>query len=413
VAASSSEGSSPLGERRDYDRLVIRAGDELRVVGGRVLRVDEWIDADVVVDGGAIARIERRAGPADGVTVLDAMGLMVVPGFVDLQINGGFGSDFTSAPETIWSVGSSLPRTGVTAFLPTIVSSPPGTVVRALEVLAAGPPAGYSGAMPLGLHCEGPMLSPTRRGAHSARYLQTPSQDVIDGWRPEAGVRMVTLAPELAGADPVIRELRDRGIVVSIGHSDATFEETLEAFEAGASAGTHLFNAMSGMHHRAPGVAGALLARPDVVAGLIVDGSHVHPGAVAAAWRAKGARGLALVSDAVGAMGTEPGASFRLGESELATDGREVRDRDGTLAGSTLALDAAVRNLVAFAEAAPEEAIAAASATPSSLLEEAGRGLIELGARADLTLLDRSLEIVATMVDGKTAFDRRSERARL
>jgi N-acetylglucosamine-6-phosphate deacetylase len=119
-----------------------RAGDELRVVGGRVLRVDGWIDADVVMDGGAIARIEREAGLADGVTVLDATGLMVVPGFVDLQINGGFGCDFTSAPETIWFVGSSLARTGVTAFLPTIVSSPPGTVDRALEVLAAGPPPG-------------------------------------------------------------------------------------------------------------------------------------------------------------------------------------------------------------------------------------------------------------------------------
>jgi N-acetylglucosamine-6-phosphate deacetylase len=266
--------------------------------------------------------------------------------------------------------------------------------------------------MPLGLHCEGPMLSPSRRGAHDARYLQTPSLDVIDGWRPEAGVKMVTLAPELAGADPVIRELRGRGIVVSIGHSDATFEEALEAFEAGATAGTHLFNAMSGLHHRAPGVAGALLARPDVVAGLIVDGPHVHPGAVATAWRTKGARGLALVTDAVGPMGMEPGASSRLGESELVTDGREVRDRDGTLAGSTLTLDGAVRNLVTFAEATPEEAIAAASATPSRLLGEAGRGLIELGARADLTLLDPSLKIVATIVGGRTAFDRRRERAR-
>jgi len=391
---------------------VSRAGDELRVAGGRVLWVDGWIDAHVVVDSGAIARIEREARLAEGVTVFDATGLMVIPGFVDLQINGGFGCDFTSAPETIWSVGSSLPRTGVTAFLPTIVSSPPEIVHRALEVLAAGPPAGYSGAMPLGLHCEGPMLSPSRRGAHAARHLQTPSPEVIDGWRPEAGVRMVTLAPELAGADAVIRELRGRGIVVSIGHSDATFEEALEAFEAGVTAGTHLFNAMTGLHHRAPGVAGALLARPDLVAGLIVDGLHVHPGAVAAAWRAKGARGLALVSDAVGAMGAELGGSYRLGESELVTDGREVRDRDGTLAGSTLTLDAAVRNLVAFAGAAPDEAIAAASTTPSRLLGEAGRGSIELGARADLTLLDPSLEIMATIVGGRTAFDRRRERAR-
>jgi N-acetylglucosamine-6-phosphate deacetylase len=390
--------------RRERDR--VSDAPRVRVAGGRVLTPSGWVDADLLLEAGVIGGTDERVDPGPDGT-LDAGGLMVVPGFVDLQINGGFGHDFASAPETIWSCGASLPRTGVTAFLPTIVSSPPAVVRRALEVLADGPPDGYAGAVPLGLHCEGPMLSPARRGAHIARHLHPPVDDVIAGWSRESGVRMVTLAPELQGADPVIRELRDRDVVVSIGHSDATFERAIDAFEDGITCGTHLFNAMSGLHHRAPGVAGALLARPDVVTGIIVDGEHVHPGAVAAAWRAKGPRGIALVTDAVAPMGIEPGTPYRLGDTELLTGRRDVRDRDGTLAGSALTLDAAVRNLVAFAGAAPDEAIMAATATPWSALGETGRGVIRPEAAADLTILDEDLEVVATIIGGRAVFDRR------
>lgn len=377
----------------------------LTVSGGRVLGRDGWTDANVVLEGGRIARVARGVA-AEG-TEVDASGLVVAPGFVDLQVNGGFGHDFTSAPETIWAAGALLPRTGVTAFAPTVVSGPPHAVGRALEVLAAGPPNGYVGARPLGLHCEGPMLSPSRRGAHPAEHLRAPSAEVIEGWSADAGVRMVTLAPELDGSMSVIRTLRERGVVVSVGHSDATFEQAIDAFEAGATAGTHLFNAMSGLHHRAPGLVGALLSRSDVVTGLIVDGPHVHPAVVKATWLAKGSRGIALVTDAVAAMGVEPGTELRLAGSVVTSDGREVRDAAGVLAGSVLTLERAVRNVVAFAGATPEEAIAAATATPASVLGERGLGVIEPGASGDLVLLDRDLEVVATIVGGLVAFDRR------
>jgi N-acetylglucosamine-6-phosphate deacetylase len=376
------------------------------ISGGRVLTPAGWVRADLVLEGTRIARVGRGLGA--GGREIAATGLLVVPGLIDLQVNGGYGYDFTSAPDAIWSVGALLPRNGVTAFLPTIVSSPPGDVRHALEVLAAGPPAGYRGAQPLGLHCEGPMLSPRRRGAHLARHLRPPSLEVIDGWSAEAGVRMVTLAPELDGARPVIRELRERRIVVSIGHSDATFEQAIEAFDAGVGAGTHLFNAMSGFHHRAPGVVGALMYRADVVAGLIADGPHVHPAAVAAAWRVKGPRGISLVTDAVAAVGVPPGVDISLAGSSLTSSGSEVRDANGVLAGSALTLDRAVRNLVVFAGAAPEEAILAATQTPAALLRERGLGVIEAGACADLVLLDPDLEAVATIVGGEVAFDRRS-----
>ncbi|MGH2555763.1 MAG: N-acetylglucosamine-6-phosphate deacetylase, partial [Actinomycetota bacterium] len=280
----------------------------LQVAGGRVLTRHGWIHGDVVIERETIVSVgspPKPAGEEDAPPPerLDAAGLMVVPGFIDLQINGGFGHDFTSRPEAIWGVGAALTRHGVTAFLPTLVSCPQSMVNRAMDALKAGPPEGFSGARPLGLHCEGPMLAQQRRGAHEPRYLVAPSLGVIEGWTPASGVRMVTTAPELPGADAVIRELVDRGIVVSAGHSDATFEEASKSFDVGVRGGTHLFNAMRPFHHREPGLAGALLARPDVIASLIVDGIHVHPGAIAAAWGAKGPDGLALVTDAIAVMG--------------------------------------------------------------------------------------------------------------
>jgi N-acetylglucosamine-6-phosphate deacetylase len=375
-----------------------------------VLVERDWLDADVEVGDGAISAVQPRSTerPASTTELLDAAGLLVAPGLIDLQINGAFGHDFTGNPEFIWDVGAMLPRSGVTAFLPTIVSSPPDVAERALAALAAGPPEGYVGATPLGLHFEGPMLAPSRRGAHDERYLQTPSADVIAGWSRDAGVRLVTLAPELPRAGEVIRELVANGVVVSAGHSDASFEQAVEAFAIGVTSGTHLFNAMSGFHHREPGLSGALLLETAPPSGLIVDGAHVYPGAVAAAWAARGADGLVLVTDAVAATGVQGGTTgLTLGGHSLSTDGSVIRDDAGSLAGSALTLDLAVRNLVAFTGAEPSAALVAASATPARVIREPNRGEIRVGAAADLVILDDALEVVATIVGGRIAFDRR------
>jgi N-acetylglucosamine-6-phosphate deacetylase len=382
----------------------------LRIAGGRVLFERDWVDADVEVAGGAISAVEPRSAerPASTTELLDATRLLIAPGLIDLQINGAFGNDFTGNPESIWDVGAMLPRSGVTSFLPTIVSSPPDVAMRALEVLAAGPPKGYLGATPLGLHFEGPMLAPSRRGAHDERYLQTPAEDVIAGWSRDAGVRLVTLAPELPRAGEVIRELVANGVVVSAGHSDASFDQAVEAFAIGVTSGTHLFNAMSGFHHREPGLSGALLLETAPPSGLIVDGAHVYPGAVAAAWAARGADGLVLVTDSVAATGVHRGTTgLMLGGQSLSTDGSVIRDDTGRLAGSALTLDLAVRNLVAFTGAEPSAALVAASATPARVIGEPNRGEIRLGAAADLVILDDALEVVATIVGGRIAFDRR------
>lgn len=382
----------------------------LLIAGGRVLVERAWVDADVEVANGAISAVQRRSAErlASTTELLEATSLLVAPGLIDLQINGAFGHDFTGNPESIWEVGAMLPRSGVTSFLPTIVSSPPDVAMRALEVLAAGPPKGYVGATPLGLHFEGPMLAPSRRGAHDERYLQTPSEDVIAGWSRDAGVRLVTLAPELPRVGEVIRELVANGVVVSAGHSDASFDQAVEAFAIGVTSGTHLFNAMSGFHHREPGLSGALLLETAPPSGLIVDGAHVYPGAVAAAWAARGADGLVLVTDAVAATGVHRGTTgLMLGGQSLSTDGSVIRDDTGRLAGSALTLDLAVRNLVAFTGAEPSAALVAASATPARVIGEPDRGDIRVGAAADLVILDDALEVVATIVGGRMAFDRR------
>ena len=370
---------------------------DLVVRGGSVLVDGHWQRADLAVRG------EVVAGASDGPD-LDATGLLVAPGFVDLQCNGGLGIDLAGEPERLWELAAGLPQFGVTAWLPTIVSSAEGTIERALAVLATGPPEGWRGAVPLGLHLEGPFLSPAKRGAHPADRLRPPSLPAIAGWSRAAGVALVTLAPDLDGALPVISELVARGVVVSLGHTPATVEQAIAGIEAGATWVTHLFNAMAALHHREPGLPGVALTDERLHVGLIPDGIHVHPAVVAVAQRALGER-LTIVTDAVAALGQPAG---RYGSATVGDDG--VRLADGTLAGSHLPMDQGVRNLVAFSGCAAAAAIRAASTAPASVLADPTRGSLLLGTRADLVLLTRELELVAPVVGGEVLHDRRASR---
>jgi N-acetylglucosamine-6-phosphate deacetylase len=354
---------------------------------------------DLAVQAGRIRRADR---PPD--RTLDLEGRSVAPGFLDLQINGAFGHDFTSRPEAIWEVGERLPETGVTAFLPTIVSGPAEARAAAQQVVVAGPPPGYRGALPLGLHLEGPMLAPARRGAHHPDHLRSPSLALVAGWAPEKGVALATLAPELPGAIEVINALAGRGVLVSLGHSEAGPEEVSAGLDAGARMGTHLFNAMSSVDHRRPGLATALLARPEVTVGLIADGLHVHPEAVRLAWTAKGCHRLALVTDAMAAMGKGPG-TYRLGPVELEVGLGGPRTPGGRPAGSLLSLDEAVRNLVAFTGCEPSQAVVTVTSTPATLLGDRWRGHLRPGARADLVVLEPDLTVAATLVGGEPVYD--------
>lgn len=335
---------------------------------------------------------------------IDATGLVLAPGFIDLQINGGFGHDFTADPTAIWPVAAKLPEYGVTSFLPTIITSPLETIAEAQSVLAAGPPEDFTGAIPLGLHVEGPFLNPAKKGAHNPAHLRQPSMADIATWSSDSGIRLVTLAPELPKAHDLIAALSDRGIVVSAGHSMATQAEAEAGFEAGMTYGTHIFNAMPPLHHREPGLPGTLLTHPTAAMGLIPDGLHVHPTIIKMIWRTVGPKRLTLVTDAMAAMGM-PDGEYQLGDwSVTVTDG-EARLPDGTLAGSTITNDAMLRNLVDFTACSRSEALATLSNTPAQVLGmSAQKGTIAPGYDADLVLLSETLDVVMTIVGGEVIF---------
>ncbi|MEO5704759.1 MAG: amidohydrolase family protein [Candidatus Limnocylindrales bacterium] len=288
-------------------------------------------------------------------------------GLIDLQVNGAGGFDLTSDPESVWRVGAVLPRFGVATFLPTLVSPSWAIVDRARAALAAGPPSGYDGADPLGWHVEGPFLAPTRAGAHDPATLRAPEIDAVVDWSPASGIRMVTLAPELPGALDVVRSLVSRGVVVSAGHSAATYDEAVAGFDAGIRSVTHLFNAMVRLDHREPGLAGAALADDRVTVGVIPDGLHVDPRMVALVRRLVGPDRLAVVSDAIAALGMPPG-TYRLAGLDCIVDESSARLPSGGLAGSVIGIDRAVANLAAFAGISEAEAMLAATTVPARLL---------------------------------------------
>ncbi len=369
--------------------LIDQPGQALLAVDGRI---------EAVGDAAALACPPHTQ-------VLDGRGATLAPGFINMQINGGFGMDFTLQPESMWQVGRLLPRYGVTAFLPTIVTAPLETYTRAQQVIAAGQPAGYLGADVLGLHIEGPFLNPAKKGAHNPKHLRLPSPDLVRDWTLQNGVRLVTLAPELPGALPTVEYLVRQGVLVSAGHSLANQSETEAGIAAGICWGTHLFNAMPALEHRTANLTGVLLTDDRVGFGLIVDGIHVDPLMVKLAWRAKGGRGLVLVTDAMAALGFAAGRS-QLADFDVIVDETSARLTDGTLAGSILTEDAAVRNLIHFTGCSLAEALAAFTTAPARRLGLTDRGQIQPGLRADFVLLDEHLQVAATLVGGELVYER-------
>jgi N-acetylglucosamine-6-phosphate deacetylase len=363
--------------------------EKLSILGGRSAsgsRLDLSARDGVLVDH----------GHSD--TTLDATGLTVVPGFIDVQVNGAFGHDFTTDPESIWAAAARLPETGVTAFLPTLITAPDGTIQAAQSAMHRRP-KGFVGAEPLGLHLEGPMISFEKRGAHPAQYLA--DQASAHDWDPANGVALVTLAPELPGALDAIRTLTASGVVVSLGHSNATAAEAETGADAGATFGTHLFNAMSLPTRSEPGLAGFLLTDPRLFFGVINDGVHLHRRLVQLMWAAAGDR-MVLITDATAAMGVGDG-TYRLGSLDVTVDGMVASRADGGLAGSVLRIDQAIRNLVEVTGCTIEAAVATATTHPAALMRLHDRGSLQTGHRADVVLLDQDTQVAGTIVAGYIA----------
>lgn len=380
------------------------AAAPLLLRGGRVFARSGWReDCDVCVADGRIVALGAGLD-AGGTAVLEVPGGVVAPGFVDLHVHGAGGAMFEAGDrDGVRRIRTTLAARGTTALLATVAALPPEPLRRAVAGIAAAI-AEPVGARLLGIHLEGPFLNPRRSGAQRPDWMRPPSIDELEALQVAAGghIRLLTVAPELPGALALIRHARRRGIVVSLGHSEASAAQVTAAIAAGATQVAHCFNAMAPLHHREVGLAGVALLDERLRVELIADGAHVEPRALALALRSKPAGGWLLVSDGVAAVGRPPGPIELFGTACVVGDA--VRQVDGgRLAGSCITMADAVRNLRAwFPEVPAATVLQAASAVPAAAVECADRcGSIAVGQPADLVLLDGALRLRRTWAAGQ------------
>lgn len=365
---------------------------KLSVANGRILAADAVLTAaDITVENGVIVAIQASPASSGGDAEIDLDGGWLLPGLIDAQVNGGGGVLFNDATnvEGIRAIGAAHARFGTTAFLPTLISASADHILAALDAVEAAIDAGVPGL--IGLHVEGPFINYERKGIHDAGAIRRIDAAMVAQLaRPRRGRVLLTIAPECCD-DEAIRQLTQAGVIVSLGHSNATYEEARAAIDAGARAVTHLFNAMSPLGHRAPGLVGAALDDPRCVCGLIADGVHVHAAAMRIAIAAKGSDGIMLVSDGMPSVGTDADSFMLQGKRIEVRDG-VCRYADGTLAGTDLDMAAAIRNLVALTGVSVPDAAKMASTVPARLLGiEEAYGSIAVGRRADWVQLDADL----------------------
>ena len=378
----------------------------MRIRNGRILTpAGELRGQELVVAEGRIAAL--RCPDEDGGEILDAQGLLLAPGLIDLHVHGALGCDVMDAtPAALTTMAHYFAQHGVTSWLPTTMSASREAIVAVLDAVAAcqQPP---DGAQHLGVHVEGPYLNSAWRGAQALEALRLPDPQEYGAWLRSGVVRLITLAPELPGADRLIDAGRRLGIEFAIGHSGADYETVLAAAERGLRQATHTFNGMAGLHHREPGTLGAVLDDGRILAQLIGDGLHVHPAMMRLLLRAKGLARVLLISDAMRATGLGDG-DFELGGQAVTVRGGAARTLDGALAGSTVMLDEILRRVMRHAGLSLAQALPMASAVPAAALGLAGRkGTLQLGADADIILLDDEAQVRLTMVAGRMVHDAR------
>lgn len=392
----------------------------VRLGGGRVVTPGGVLEGHaVVVAGGHIAEI--AATPAAGAAEVDCTGCWIVPGFVDVHVHGARGVDVLAGGDAVARVAAALPAFGVTSFLPTSVACPPDTLAAFLgSVMAEAAALRPGSARVLGAHLESNFISPDYKGAQPARCLRLPPAPgeplAVDGEFTGAailaaidahrdGVRIVTLAPELPGALHLVARLAASGHRVSLGHSGATFEQGMAAVAAGARHATHLFNRMPPLSHRSPGLAGAVLASPEVVCEVVVDGVHVHPAMVAVAVRAKGPGGVAAITDGTAGAGLPVGATTALGEHVIHVRADRAELADGTLAGSVATMDGVFRRLVHDVGLTVAEAVRLTATTPAAAAHRPDLGRIVTDAPADLVVLGPDFTVRHTWVAGRPVWN--------
>ena len=368
-------------------------------VGKLITPLETLENMEMEVEEGRIVSVRPPSGRrAD----IDASDRIAAPGYVDIHVHGGAGFDaMDGSYDAIAGLAKHLARHGVTSFLAATLTAPWDEIRAALSSVREAMQRGTAGAECLGAHLEGPFINPKNKGAQVAEYVREPSVEEIER---ELGdlinvIRIATVAPEMPGGIELIRHLTERGITVSLGHTDATFADAQAGIEAGARNLTHTFNAMRGLHHREPGAIGAVLSDDRTRAELIWDNLHVHPAAAALVIRAKGPEGVALISDAMRAAGL-PDGTYTLGAHTVHVRSGEARLADGTIAGSTLTLDRAVRN--AASRFAAADAIRMATETPARAAGLDGRkGRLAPGFDADIIFLTPDLVVDRILLRGQ------------
>ena len=394
------------------------------ITGGDVVLPDRILpNASLIIDGSRIVAVEAGRVDSPGATIVAAPDCFVVPGFVDVHVHGVGGHDTLNDGEPVAAIAALLPGYGVTSFSPTTVACPPAGlagVLRQVAALRAARPPGSARVLPA--HLESNFINPEYRGAQPAECLRRPpggqagsgdrqnsgefsGEDilkVIAGARQDVGI--VTLAPELPGGIDLVRTLVAAGHRVSLGHTGASFDEAMAAIDAGARHATHLFNRMAPITHRAPGVAGAILAREEVAAELICDGHHVHATMARIAVASKGVGRMIAITDATAGAGLPVGSTALLGGHRIRVTDQAALLGDGTLAGSTLTMDRAFATIVRGFGCSVTEASLMCSTTPARELGLAGFGAIAEGSVADLAILDRDFRVVRTFIGGEEVY---------
>lgn len=407
----------PHGRRKGVSIMSVH-GSSCLIQNARLITNAQTIDNGWIhVENGKVAALGANQPPRDlaqahAMNTVDVKGQWVVPGFIDIHVHGADGVEvMDGTPEAIRKIGRFHAMHGTTGWLPTtLTASIPALEqsLRASKVVQEDSSA-PAGAAVLGVHLEGPFISPDKIGAQNPDFVAPPTIETMERLANVAPglVKKITIAPERRGAIEVIAWLAEHGIIPSIGHTDATFTETMLGIQAGARHATHLFNAMRGLHHRDGGVVGASLLSDEVLCELIVDGHHVDLEVVKLVLRLKGAEKIALITDAISATG-KPDGCYQLGGLDITVkDGKSVLSDGHTLAGSTLTMDGAVRNMVNRVGVSLQDAVQMASTTPARELGfSAHKGDIGVGYDADFVVLDESLQVSRTFVGGTEVFCR-------
>ncbi|HEY3160999.1 MAG TPA: N-acetylglucosamine-6-phosphate deacetylase [Vicinamibacterales bacterium] len=390
--------------------MIVLAGGDI-VLPDRILS-----NASLLIENGRIAAIDRAGGAPAAASVIQVHESFVVPAFVDVHVHGVEGHDTLDGAGAIGEIAKRLPRYGVTAFCPTTVACTPADlelVLRQIGEARIGRAVGSARVLPA--HLESNFISPDYKGAQPAACLRLPTDERPEGdfsgndilavieSRP-ADVGIVTVAPEIDGAMPLIPRLVRAGHRVSLGHSAADYDQAVAAIDAGARHATHLFNRMTPITHRAPGLAGAVLAHGEVKAELICDGFHVHAAMSQVAIAAKGVDGVMAITDGTAGAGLAPGSMARLGGRAIRVSDQAALLEDGTLAGSTLTMDRAFRNIVTMFHASITQAAIMCSTTPARALGLTRFGVIAEGNVADLVVLNRGFHVTRTFIDGEEVF---------